>query len=131
MFLFLDLWESKNLVWITYTGYMLAVIFLIVMWIAIYTMGRSWRVGIDNQNPDNLITRGIYHLSRNPIFLGLDGIVITLFLVQPNLFFLLFMIVTLISIHMQILNEEKILLKIYGNEYEVYKNKTKRYFLLF
>ena len=48
------------------------------MWIAIYTMGKSWRVGIDNQNPDNLITHGIYRLSRNPIFLGLDGIVISL-----------------------------------------------------
>jgi protein-S-isoprenylcysteine O-methyltransferase Ste14 len=129
--LFTYFWEVQKFLLISYLGFFLAFTFLSIMWIAIYTMGKSWRIGVDDKHPDDLITHGIFRFSRNPIFLGLNGIVISGFLIHPNLFFLFYSILTVIFTHIQILIEEKHLKKIYGEKYEEYMKKTKRYFLFF
>lgn len=129
--LFSFFWDPKGVLLIKYFSYLLAVIFQGFMWLAIHTMGKSWRIGIDNENPNDLVTHGIFKISRNPIFLGLDGIVVCVFIILPNLFFLGFAIITVIMIHIQILKEEKHLQKIYEEAYKLYCSKTKRYFLFF
>jgi protein-S-isoprenylcysteine O-methyltransferase Ste14 len=55
-----------------------------LMWAAIVTMGRAWRMGIDDKSPGALVTRGVFRLSRNPIFPGLDAAAVSGFLIQPN-----------------------------------------------
>ncbi|TXT59134.1 MAG: conserved membrane protein of unknown function [Promethearchaeota archaeon] len=111
--------------------FFLGAVFQIIMWFGIFQMGKSWRIGIDDDDPGDLITEGIFQISRNPIFFGLDGILIVVFFLHPNLFFLVFTISFIIGIHIQILREENHLLKIYGQEYKEYKKKTSRYFLFF
>ena len=68
--LFNYFWQIEDFIWVTYIGFILALFFQILMWIAIQTMGKSWRIGIDYNNPDKLITHGIFKISRNPIFLS-------------------------------------------------------------
>jgi protein-S-isoprenylcysteine O-methyltransferase Ste14 len=129
--LFVQFWNIELILWLTIVGIILGTGFQIEMWVAILTMGRSYRIGVDDKSPGNLITNGIYKYSRNPIYLGMDGLVISVFMVQPNLFCLLFAIFAVTLFHVQVLREEKNLTKFYGDKYIEYCKNTKRYFLFF
>lgn len=89
--------------------------------------GKSWRVGIDKDNAGKLVTGGIFSITRNPIFVFIDMYFIGTFLIFPNLFFLILMVITIIGMHYQILQEEYFLLSHYGDEYKKYMNKVRRY----
>jgi protein-S-isoprenylcysteine O-methyltransferase Ste14 len=94
---------------------------------ALTAFGRSWRIGIDGKTPGALVTGGIFRLTRNPVFLFVDVYFIGTFLIYPNLFFLVFAIACAGGIHFQILQEEKFLLRRYGDEYKAYMERTGRY----
>ena len=51
----------------------LILIHLSLLWISVaqYQMSNSWRIGIDENNKTELITKGLFSYSRNPIFLGM------------------------------------------------------------
>ena len=34
-------------------------------------MGKSWRIGIDTENKTDLVEKGLFTVSRNPIFFGM------------------------------------------------------------
>jgi protein-S-isoprenylcysteine O-methyltransferase Ste14 len=100
---------------------------LLVFAAALHVFGRSWRIGIDHDRPGQLITQGIFRFTRNPIFLFMDLYFTGTWLIQRDLFFLLFAIVTVGGIHYQILQEEKFLLKHYGESYRRYMRSVPRY----
>jgi protein-S-isoprenylcysteine O-methyltransferase Ste14 len=109
------------------TGLVIAGLGLIIFLSALISFGSSWRVGIDKENPGNLITTGIFAFSRNPIFLFIDLFFIGVFLVYSNLFFLLALVIVIAGIHYQILQEEKFLGTQYGDAYVDYRNRVRRY----
>lgn len=117
-----------QIIYLKITGTCLIGIGLIIFILALISFGKSWRVGIDNKNPGKLITNGIFSISRNPIFLFIDLFFIGIWFIYSNSFFLLASILVIIGIHYQILQEEKFLLKNYGNEYKSYFKKVRRYF---
>jgi protein-S-isoprenylcysteine O-methyltransferase Ste14 len=94
---------------------------------ALWSFGRSWRIGIDHDRPGTLITRGIFAWTRNPIFLFMDIYFVGTWLIQRDLFFLLFAIVAVAGIHYQILLEEKFLVRHYGDTYRRYLLRVPRY----
>ena len=94
---------------------------------ALWSFGRSWRIGIDHDRPGTLITRGIFAFTRNPIFLFMDIYFVGTWLIQRDLFFLLFAIVAVAGIHYQILQEEKFLVRHYGDTYRRYLLRVPRY----
>lgn len=98
---------------------------------AMITMHDSWRAGINYHERTDLIKKGIYRLSRNPAFLGFDLFYIGIFISFANIFHLLFLIFAVTMLHLQILEEEKYLPYVFGEEYLSYKKKTARYFLFF
>lgn len=53
-------------------GMIVIVIGFVLFVLALVAFGQSWRVGIDEQNPGDLVTHGIFSISRNPIFLFID-----------------------------------------------------------
>ncbi len=99
----------------------------IIFVLALISFGRSWRIGIDTENPGILVTTGIFSLTRNPIFLFLDMYFLGTWLIYPNLFFGIAAILTIGGIHWQILQEEAFLARQYGQEYEDYRKKVRRY----
>ncbi|UMB60164.1 isoprenylcysteine carboxylmethyltransferase family protein [Lutibacter sp. A80] len=109
-------------------GWGFLIISLIVVWIAQSQMANSWRIGIDEKNKTTLITKGLFSISRNPIFLGIMFANIGLFLVIPNAFTLLVISLSTTSINTQIRLEEAFLKQEFGNEYETYSKKAKRWF---
>ena len=100
---------------------------LLIFVCALISFGSSWRVGIDEEHSDRLVTGGIFAISRNPIFLFMDLYFAGTFLIFPNWFFLAFFILSAAGIHKQILNEEKFLRAKFGGAYDEYTRKTRRY----
>jgi protein-S-isoprenylcysteine O-methyltransferase Ste14 len=99
-----------------------------LLWIAIaqYQMNSSWRIGIDEKNKTALITKGIFSLSRNPIFLGMILSILGLFLIIPNAVTFFCTLTSYFIIQIQIRLEEVFLEKQHAEEYINYKNKTRR-----
>jgi protein-S-isoprenylcysteine O-methyltransferase Ste14 len=92
-------------------------------------MANEWRIGIDNENKVNLITKGMFGITRNPIFLGVIIVFIGLFLVIPNALTAVLLVSSFIVMQVQIRLEEEFLLKKLGTEYKEYLGKVKRWLL--
>ena len=103
------------------------IIFLIVVCFAQSQMANSWRIGIDKKNKTKLVTKGLFSISRNPIFLGIMLANIGLFLIIPNAFTLLIISLSTISINTQIRLEEDFLKLEFGNDYLKYSKKVRRW----
>jgi len=95
---------------------------------ALIPFGDSWRVGIDERRPGELITGGVFSWSRNPIFLFMDLYAIGTFLLNGTLVFLMMGLALIGALHYQILQEERFLRQRYGAAYETYSARTARYF---
>jgi len=67
-----------------YFGVIILLLSLVWIIIAQYQMSNSWRIGIDEENETHLVTKGIFSLSRNPVFLGIILANLGIFLVLPN-----------------------------------------------
>ena len=106
-------------------GWGLLVLSLFVVWIAQSSMADSWRIGIDEENKTELVTKGFFSLSRNPIFLGIMLANGGLFLAIPNAFTLLIVALSTLSINTQIRLEETFLEATFGDEYKAYQNKVR------
>jgi len=106
----------------------LILIHLSLIWICIaqYQMRTSWRIGIDEENDKELITQGIFSISRNPIFLCMILSVLGLFIIIPNALTFFTTLSTYFIIQIQIRLEEAFLEKKHGAVYSNYKIKTKR-----
>lgn len=102
---------------------------LIVFAMAYVSFGDSWRVGFDVKNPGALVTRGIFSISRNPIYLSLDLWFIGTFLINGTLIFLIFALLAVASMHWQIRQEETFLSNLYGQPYRDYCARTGRYII--
>lgn len=95
--------------------------------IAMLTMRDNWRAGFANNQNTNLVTQGIYSISRNPAFVGFDFIYIGCAVVFPNIVNITITLAVLILFHIQILGEEQYCSDAFGKEYADYKEKTMRY----
>ncbi len=91
-------------------------------------MGNSWRIGIDEEKETALVQTGLFRLSRNPIFLGMQITLLGFFLVVPNALTLLILVLGFVLIQIQVRLEEEFLIKMHGGEYENFKRKVRRWF---
>ena len=118
------MFENEIIGWVgvifCFTGLFLFLYSLISFW-------KSFRVGIDEDEPGSLITTGAFALSRNPIYTAFGLVLIGQFLIYPNLLLLIYVIAGFLLFHRQIGMEEQSLLKIYGEEYRQYCKKVRRY----
>ena len=101
---------------------------LIVLLFSLISFGKSFRVGIDTQQPDKLVTSGIFALSRNPIYVAFGFVLIGQFLVFPNWILLIYLCGGILLFHRQVLREEQFLRERYGSEYFEYRRRVRRYF---
>lgn len=90
-------------------------------------MADSWRIGIDHKNETELITKGLFSLSRNPIFLGIFIANLGLFFVIPNAFTLLINAWSFSTIQTQVRLEEDFLENEHGKVYEGYCGMVRRW----
>lgn len=114
---------------VRYVGIIIAILGDIVFVISVWTMKDSWRAGVSPTDKTELVTTGIYQISRNPAFLGFDLVYIGVCLMFFNWVLLLVSVFAMLMFHLQIVNvEEEFLLDSFGEEYISYKKKVNRYF---
>lgn len=110
-----------------FTGFCVGAIGDIIFLISVLCMKDSWRAGIPDRDKTELVTDGIYSYSRNPAFLGFDFQYIGVLLMYCNLLTLMFTIFAIIMLHLQILQEERYLESVFGEDYQKYRYKVFRY----
>jgi protein-S-isoprenylcysteine O-methyltransferase Ste14 len=99
----------------------------VVFGLAMAALGDAWRLGLDDVTTGRLVTRGVYALSRNPIYVFFDLYFVGSFLVNGTLLFLLLAAFAVANLHYQILREEQFLSQVHGAAYDIYRAQTPRY----
>jgi protein-S-isoprenylcysteine O-methyltransferase Ste14 len=99
---------------------------LLLLW-SLVSFGQSFRVGIDTEHPDKLITSGVFAFSRNPIYVAFAFILLGQFLIFSNWILLVYICAAVWLFHRQVLREEDYLEKHYGKEYLEYCSRVRRY----
>ena len=128
----LPLWQPlKAPFWQTqvpgFVGIVLGLLAIVGLTATLISFGDSFRVGIDELEPDKLVTTGMFAFSRNPIYVCFDTFLIGQFLIHRNAFITVAMVCFALLIHRQILREETFLSSHYGAEYTAYCRKVRRY----
>jgi protein-S-isoprenylcysteine O-methyltransferase Ste14 len=118
--------QQLDTLMIKYVGLVLLSFALIWTTIAQAHMKNSWRIGIDTETKTELITTGLFQISRNPIFFGMIISLAGLFLTTPNAMTAIFLILGYVLIQIQIRLEEDFLTQQHGQTYLNYKQKVRR-----
>lgn len=108
-------------------GVLVGILGVLFFALATITMKTSWRVGIPEEKTA-LVTQGIYRFSRNPAFVGFDLLYLSICLMFFNIPLVLVSMWAAIMLHLQILQEEKHMHDMFGDEYDSYRKHTLRYF---
>ena len=96
--------------------------------VSVCTMKDSWRAGVSETEKTELVTTGIYQISRNPAFLGFDLMYMGILLMFFHWGLLLITLLGMLMLHLQIVNvEEDFLITAFGEDYLAYRRKVRRY----
>ncbi len=113
--------------WLRWAG--IALLLLSLTWtvVAQSQMGEAWRIGIDSEHRTPLVQKGVFGVSRNPIFLGVMITLLGLFLTIPNALTLLALGLGVVTIGAQVRLEEEHLSKLHPGEYAIYRERVRRW----
>jgi protein-S-isoprenylcysteine O-methyltransferase Ste14 len=89
------------------------------------TLASNWSSNIDLKKDHELITNGIYGYVRHPIYSGFLSMALGTLIYTGTISSSIFFIVMLIFIIFKIKEEEELLTKNFGKDYEDYKKRVK------
>jgi protein-S-isoprenylcysteine O-methyltransferase Ste14 len=118
------LFVSRTVAWI---GVACCAAALTLMLLTLASFGASFRVGIDTQEPNELVTSGVFAFTRNPIYVAFGFVLLGEFLILPSWLLLLYLLAGAALIHRQTLREEAFLRERYGEAYRAYRARVRRY----
>jgi protein-S-isoprenylcysteine O-methyltransferase Ste14 len=119
-----ELFHSETVSW---AGVLLCLAGLLLMLLSLVSFGKSFRVGIDSDNPDKLVTSGIFALSRNPIYVAFWFVLLGQFLLFSNWVLSIYLVAATWLFRRQVLREEEYLRSHYGQQYAEYCDRVRRY----
>ena len=114
-------------VWLSMMGVTVAFAGVVFFLSAVVAMKENWRAGIDASQKTELVTRGIYRISRNPAFVGFDLLYIGVAMAFSNPVLVALTLAGVVVFHLQILEEERFMRSVFGTGYAEYAAKTRRY----
>jgi protein-S-isoprenylcysteine O-methyltransferase Ste14 len=112
---------------ISWAGVLLCLAGLLLLLASLVSFGNSFRIGIDTEHANKLVTTGVFALSRNPMYVAFAFVLLGEFLVFPNWIVLIYVAGGIWLFHRQVLREEENLKKLYGQEYTDYCSRVRRY----
>jgi len=112
-------------------GVILVILGFVVFTSAWFTLGNAWRVGNREENDSELITHGIYAISRNPIYLFFVLYLAGSFLINGALILLILTGLIVFNLHYLTLEEEEFLSRAHGLSFRDYCAVTGRYITWF
>jgi len=119
-------WAEAPLLRWTAAGLLTASAVLVVA--AQIQMGASWRIGVPAEGPGALVARGLFAWSRNPIFVGMLGVVLGVCLWSPHIGSAAMLALAWAAIAVQVRIEEKAMRTAHGDAYEHYAAHVGRWF---
>jgi protein-S-isoprenylcysteine O-methyltransferase Ste14 len=119
------IFHSEVISWI---GVLFCIVGLVVLLWSLISLGQSFRIGIDLEHPNKLVTGGVFAYSRNPIYVAFASILFGQFLIFSNWILLVYPGAAIWLFHRQVLREEEYLKNKYGGEYDDYYSRVRRYF---
>ncbi len=118
-------WLERD--FIRWFGLVLLIASLVWTATAQFQMGASWRIGIDKKNRTELVEKGLFGVSRNPIFLGMRFALAGFFLTIPNAVTLLTLGLGDVLMQIQVRLEEEHLRNLHGEKYAEFCKKVRRW----
>ena len=112
----------------SWTGVLFCLMGLLLLLWSVISFKQSFRVGVDTDHPDRLITDGVFAFSRNPIYVAFAIVLIGEFLIFSDWISLIYIGACTWLFHRQVLREEEYLNGHYGQAYVEYRNQVRRYF---
>ena len=88
--------------WLRFIGVLLLLLSLLWIALAQSQMGKAWRIGIDTEHRTPLVQKGLFGISRNPIFVGMMLTLFGLFLTLPNTLTLVAFVLGVVLIGVQV-----------------------------
>jgi len=114
--------------WARIVGMAVAVCGVMAFILSVITMRDSWRAGVPEKERTELVTSGIYQISRNPAFLGFDLVYIGILAMFFNPVLLAASVFAILMLHLQIIKvEEPFLVSAFGAPYREYQRRVNRY----
>ncbi|MEQ1604043.1 MAG: isoprenylcysteine carboxylmethyltransferase family protein [Pyrinomonadaceae bacterium] len=113
--------------WIKVAGLALMAIALVWTATAQMQMGKSWRIGIDAENKTELVEKGLFAVSRNPIFLGMRLALWGFFLTLPSAVSLAAVLLADLLMQIQVRLEEEFLRGEHGQKYTEFCVRVRRW----
>jgi protein-S-isoprenylcysteine O-methyltransferase Ste14 len=94
---------------------------------ALQSLGESWRMGIDREQPGPLVASGLYAWSRNPIYAAFFLVIVGAWLIHGRVVVVLFGAALMLLIHGVALREELFLAELLGDFFQAYRQRVGRY----
>jgi len=113
--------------WLRSIGVLLLLLSLAWTSIAQSQMGEAWRIGIDTEHRTPLVQKGLFGISRNPIFVGMIFTLLGMFLTLPNALTLLASVLGVVLIGVQVRLEEEYLAQVHPEAYRGYRQRVRRW----
>ena len=93
-----------------------------------FAMGKSWRIGVDENDRTDLVTDGPFGVMRNPVFSAMIITGASLVLLVPNVVALVGFVALIVAIEIQVrLVEEPYLLRAHSPAYADYAARVGRF----
>ncbi len=94
-----------------------------------YQMGDAWRIGVDADEKNELVTHGMFRYSRNPIYSGMLLVGIGFVILVPHILTVCCVVLSHVGFEVQVrMVEEPYLRRVHGESYEAYCRQVGRYF---
>lgn len=109
-------------------GVIVAVVGVVLTFLAQSAMGKEWRIGVDADERTGLVTDGVFALVRNPIYTAMFATAVGLVLMVPNWVAVAGFLLLVASVELQVRYvEEPHLRRLHGDEYAAYQVRVGRF----
>ena len=122
----IELVDNKPTIVMQSVSVFILLIGLIFTVVSLINLGKSTRLGLPS-NDTELKTNGLYKFSRNPMYLGFDFITLAAMIYAFHWIIIILGVYSLITYHLIIKGEEDFMTKRFGDEYNKYTMKVRRY----
>jgi len=112
----------------TYTGFLIIGFGLVLVFWSRSLFLKNGTTMQPSEEPTSFMTSGPFRLSRNPVYLGMASVLLGVAVVQGTLIAFAFPVIFVTLIEFLIIpGEERMLEKIFGERYRVYKKSVRRW----
>ena len=124
----LDGISALDATWLHVTGIVVTLAGIVLTLAAQYSMGESWRIGVDPAERTELVTAGAFRYARNPIFTAMLVTATGLAMTIPNAISIIGLLALIAALEIQVrLVEEPYLIDTHGDTYRNYARQVGRF----